>query len=161
MLSKEFIHGIDYELQNRAFALKAITRIAQRVQGTPEHIFWSSYERLEKFNTPRYATYAKKLGLDPSPSFFTKAKALTVSSTPSVLLDELLKLVYSKTKVYMEDLKNVRALGPEDDNQFLDYMIAQEQVQIELMELAINKQDNQIKPKIDQFFESFKNKNLG
>jgi hypothetical protein len=29
------------------------------------------------------------------------------------------------------------------------------------MELAINKQDNQIKPKIDQFFESFKNKNLG
>ena len=61
----------------------------------------------------------------------------------------------------MEDLKNVRALGPEDDNQFLDYMIAQEQVQIELMELAINKQYNQIKPKIDQFFESFKNKNLG
>ncbi|MCH7335082.1 hypothetical protein [Acinetobacter sp. NIPH 2699] len=68
MLSKDFINGIQYELQNRAFALKAITRISNRVQGRPEH-----------------------------------------------------------------------ALGSSEDREFLDDMIAQEQVQIELMELAIKK----------------------
>ena len=39
MLSKDFLNGIEFELQNRAFALKAITRISNRMQGTPEHVF--------------------------------------------------------------------------------------------------------------------------
>ena len=160
MLSKDFLNGIEFELQNRAFALKAITRISNRMQGTPEHVFWNAYERLENFNTAIYSAYAEKLAVDATPSFFAKLKASTLSSTPSFLLDELLKLVYSKTKVYMEDLKRVRALGPVEDSKFLDYMIAQEQVQIEMMELAIKKQFNEIKPKIDQFLLMYKDKKL-
>lgn len=39
-------------------------------------------------------------------------------------------------------------------------MIAQEQVQIEMMELAIKKQFNEIKPKIDQFLLMYKDKKL-
>lgn len=160
MLSEDFISGIKYELQNRAFALRAIAHIANRVKGTPEYVFWSSYEKLEEFNTPRYSSYAKKLGLDASPTFFTKAKAVTISSTPSFLLDDLLKLVYSKTKVYMEDLKKVHALGPIEDGAFLDYMIAQEQVQIEFMELAISKQYPEITSKLNNFIEKYKNQKL-
>lgn len=160
MLSEDFISGMKYELQNRAFALRTIERIAVRVEGEPEHIFWSSYEKLEKFNTPCYAAYAKKLGLDTTPSSFTKAKASMISATPGILLDALLKLVYSKTQVYMQDLKKVRSLGPSEDNEFLNYMIAQEQVQIELMELAIKKRYGEIQPKIDSFIKHYQDKKL-
>ncbi len=160
MLSKKFIEGIEYELQNRAFALRAIERIANKTVGTPEHIFWSSYEQLEKFNVPRYAAFAKKRGLTTAPSFFTKAKAWSVSSTPSCLLDALLKFVYTKTKVYLEDLKKVSALGVIEDKSFLDYMIAQEVIQIEMMELALNKQFSAIAPKLKQFKSIYNNNNL-
>lgn len=160
MRSQQFQNGIHYELQNRAFALSAIVRIANRVQGTQEYIFWSAYESLERFNTPHYLAYAEKLGLDATPSFLTKAKASLISSTPSFLLDELLKLVYAKTKVYMEDLKQVHAQGTEADREFLDYMLAQEQVQIELMELAIKKQYREIPPKIEQFIQHYLDKEL-
>lgn len=160
MRSQQFLNGINYELQNRAFALIAIARIANRVQGTQEYIFWSAYESLERFNTPHYFAYAEKLGLDATPSFLTKAKASLISSTPSFLLDELLKLVYAKTKVYLEDLKQVHAQGTEADREFLDYMLAQEQVQIELMELAIKKQYREISPKIDHFIQHYRDKKL-
>ena len=145
MRSQQFLNGIHYELQNRAFALSAITSIANRVQGTQEYIFWSAYEKLERFNTTHYFAYAEKFGLDATPSF---------------LLNGLLKLVYSKTKVYLEDLKQVHALGAEADREFLDYMLAQEQVQIELMELAIKKQYRGIPPKIDQFIQHYRDKKL-
>ena len=45
MLSKDFLNGIEFELQNRAFALKAITRISNRMQGTPSlsySMYWGS-----------------------------------------------------------------------------------------------------------------------
>ena len=61
MLSKDFLNGIEFELQNRAFALKAITRISNRMQGTPEHVFWNAYERLENFNTAIYSAYAEMM----------------------------------------------------------------------------------------------------
>ncbi len=109
MFSKDFLNGIEFELQNRAFALKAITRISNRMQGTPEHVFWNAYERLENFNTAIYSAYAEKLAVDATPSFFTKLKASTLSSTPSFLLDELLKLVYSKTKVYIYLAREMKA----------------------------------------------------
>lgn len=160
MRSQQFLNGINYELQNRAFALSAITSIANRVQGTQEYIFWSAYEKLERFNTTHYFAYAEKFGLDATPSFLTKAKVSLISSTPSFLLDELLKLVYSKTKVYLEHLKQVHAQGTEADGEFLDYMLAQEQVQIELMELAIKKQYRDIPSKIDQFIQHYRDKKL-
>ena len=50
MRSQQFLNGIHYELQNRAFALSAITSIANRVQGTQEYIFWSAYEKLERLS---------------------------------------------------------------------------------------------------------------
>lgn len=160
MRSQQFLNGIHYELQNRAFALIAIARIANRLKGTQEYIFWSAYEKLEQFNTAHYFAYAEKLGLDATPSFLTKAKASLISSTPSFLLDELLKLVYAKTKVYLEDLKQVHALGADTDREFLDYMLAQEQVQIELMELAIKKQYREIPSKIEQFIQHYQHTKL-
>ncbi|MEL4297395.1 MULTISPECIES: hypothetical protein [Acinetobacter] len=157
MSSEQFIQGIQYELQNRAFALKAITRISIRMQGTAEYVFWDAYRKLEQFNTPRYAAYAHKLGLDATPSFLTEAKAWTMSSIPALFLNQLLQLVHTRTIVYMENLKKVRTLGSVEDRAFLNYMIAQEQLQIEFMELAIKKQYQEIKPRLDQFIDIYTN----
>lgn len=154
MVSKKFIKGIKYEIANRAFALDSIGRISNRVKGRPEYLFWHSYERLERFSAPKYAKFAEKLGLDVTPSFYTKSRAWSTNLIPTLLLDPTLKLVCFLTKIYLKDLKKVRELGNIEDKDFLDYMVAQEELQIELMELAISRKYNEIVHKTDSFILS-------
>ncbi|WP_436863542.1 hypothetical protein [Acinetobacter haemolyticus] len=155
MVSKKFIKGIKYEIANRAFALDSIGRIANRVKGRPEYIFWHSYERLEIFSAPKYAKFAKKIGLDGTPSLYTRSRAWSTCLIPTLLLAPTLKLVCFLTKNYLKDLKKVRELGNSEDMEFLDYMVAQEELQIELMELAISRKYNEIVHKTDSFILSY------
>lgn len=157
MVSKKFDKGIKYEIANRAFALDSIGRISNRVKGRPEYTFWHSYERLEKFSAPKYAKFAKKLGLDATPSFYTKSRAWSTCLIPTFLLGTTLKLVCYLTKIYLKDLKMVRNLGNIEDMEFLDYMVAQEELQIELMELAISEKYSEIAHKTDNFILSYSN----
>lgn len=155
MVSKNFIKGIKYEIANRAFALDAIGRIANRVKGRPEYAFWHSYEQLEKFSAPKYEKFAVKLGLDPTPSFYTKSRAWSTCLIPTSLLGPTLKLVCFLTKIYLKDLKKVRELGNIEDVDFLDYMVEQEELQIKLMELAILGRYSEISKKTDSFILSY------
>lgn len=157
MASCKFMKGMKYEIANRAFALNAIERISNRVKGRPEYIFWNSYVELEKFNAPKYLKFAKKLGLDPTPSLYTRTRAWSTNLIPIFLFGPTLKLVYVLTKVYLKDLKKIRDLGSLEDMKFLNYMVAQEELQIELMELAIAKKYSEIKSKTSDFINLYAN----
>lgn len=157
MASNKFMKGMKYEIANRAFALNAIERISNRVKGRPEYVFWSSYVELEKFSAPKYFEFAKKIGLDPSPSAYTRIRAWSTNLIPTLLFGSTLKLVYVLTKAYLNDLKKVRDLGNSEDMKFLDYMIAQEELQIELMELAIEKKYSEIRSKTTDFIDLYTN----
>ncbi|WP_228296576.1 hypothetical protein [Acinetobacter seifertii] len=159
VVSKKFIKGIKYEIANRAFALDSIGRISDRVKGRPEYTFWKSYEKLEKFSAPKYAKFAEKIGLNSTPSFYTKAKAWSTSIIPIPLIDPTIKLLCFLTKIYLKDLKKLRDLGRKEDIDFLNYMVAQEELQIELMELAILKRYVRIIDKVDDFIIRNSDKN--
>lgn len=152
MPSKKFLQGFDHELQNRAFAYLAITRMCERLQGDVRLVFWQSYLDLEVFNRPRYEAAALQWGLNTAPGAWTKVKAWLVSSVPKPLLGTLLTVVYKETLKYMRWLRMLRNEGPRDSASFLDYMIAQEEVQIEMMHMALGGRYGEIQAHAKRFF---------
>lgn len=152
MPSKKFIKGFRHELANRAFASMAVGRMAERLAGDERGLFWKTYLDLEIFNRPRYEAASAVWGLDAAAGFLTKLRAWTVSSVPKVFLGLLLQFVYRETLKYMEWLRELSLEGPADARAFLDYMVAQEEMQIEMMRLALSGRDSEIVRFADVFF---------
>lgn len=130
----------------------AVGRMAERLAGDQTGVLWRTYLDLEIFNRPRYEAAAAAWGLDVAPGLFTKLKAWAVSSVPKVFLGLLLKVVYSETLKYMEWLRDLSREGPADSRAFLEYMVAQEEMQIEMMLMALQGRDSEIVHFADEFF---------
>jgi hypothetical protein len=152
MPSKTFIKGFRHELANRAFAFLAVGRMAERLAGDARGLFWKTYRDLEVFNGPRYEAAARRWGLGVTPGMLSRLKAWAISSVPKAFHGLLLKLVYRETLKYLEWLKDLRRQGPADAGAFLDYMVHQEEVQIEMMRMALSGRYSEIAGSADDFF---------
>lgn len=152
MPSKTFIKGFRHELANRAFAHLAVGRMAERLDGDARGLFWKTYLDLETFNRPRYAAAARKWGLDVEAGILTRLKALAVSSVPKLLLGLLLKVVYRETVKYLGRLQDLRRQAPAEARAFMDYVVDQEQLQIEMMRMALEGRYSAITGRADDFF---------
>ena len=160
MSTKKFIKGFKSEIQNRAFALRAIERLTKRLEGDPRQVLWAAYLKLEAFNAPIYQEAAAHWGLDTTPRAGTLIKAWVTSSVPRTLLRPFLKYVHSQTVIYCESLRRLRRIGPSDSREFLDYMVDQEDFQIELMRISLDGRDSILGNKIDAFIRKYEGKVL-
>ncbi|VWC37374.1 hypothetical protein [Burkholderia lata] len=151
MPTNAFTDGFHYEIQNRAFALRAIGRLAGRLDGDPRQRLWAAYLKLEAFNAPIYHAAATRWGMDATPSLTTRVKAWVVGSVPTSLLTPLLKYVYAETIAYCEVLRRLRDIGPSDVRAFLDYMVDQEEFQIDMMRRSLDGDDAVLASRIDAF----------
>jgi hypothetical protein len=158
MNTRRFLKGFKSEIQNRAFALHAIRRLVQRLDGDSRQLLWAAYLRLEIFNDPIYRRAASRWGIDVTPTVGTLAKAWLIGSVPKCILRPVLKYVHSKTIVYCDELRKLRSIGPADSRDFLDYMVAQEDLQIELMRLSLEGRDAVVDRKLDSFLKRFAGK---
>ncbi|HHK0531378.1 MULTISPECIES: hypothetical protein [Pseudomonas] len=152
MPSKKFLKGFKHELANRAFALMTVRRMAGRLEGDPWFSFWKTYWDLEVLNARRYEAAALIWGLDPAPGFATKLKAWLVSSVPRCLMVVLVKFVLKETVAYAEWLRDLCSEGPSGASAFLDYMVEQEDLQIELMRMALAGRHREIAGYAEDFF---------
>lgn len=155
MASEKFIKGFRYELANRAFAFMAVERMVERLRGDERVLFWRSYLDLEVFNRPRYEAAAREWGLDVNPGILTKLKAWGIASVPKIFLDLLLRLVCSETVKYMDRLRDLSREGPADAKAFLGYMLAQEEMQIEMMRMALQGRYSEISNFAAEFFREY------
>ncbi|MFF0384179.1 hypothetical protein [Streptomyces sp. NPDC004286] len=160
MASEEFTKAFDYELQNRAFALLSMSGIARRLKGDPRNAFWDGYVKLEHFNAPRYAEAARRWGFGDQPTQWTKIRGALIGATPKFMLQSLLKFAYPKTVEYLEDLRRMRGVGPDDGKEFLDYVVEQEILQIEMMQLALNERYASITRNLESFFRKYRDTEL-
>ncbi|MFX1764189.1 hypothetical protein PWP93_16625 [Paraburkholderia sp. A1RI-2L] len=158
MSTSRFLKGFKSEIQNRAFALHAIRRLVRRLDGDSRQLLWAAYLKLEVFNDPIYRRAASRWGIDVTPTAATLAKAWLTGSVPKCILRPFLKYVHSKTVVYCDELRKLRSIGPSDSRDFLDYMVAQEDLQIELMRLSLEGQDAVLDRKLDYFMRKFAGK---
>ena len=81
-----------------------------------------------------------------------RLKALAVSSLPARLHGPLLRFIYRETLKYLEWLKKLRQQGPANARRFLEYMVEQEEVQLEMMRLALAGRYAEIARCADDFF---------
>jgi hypothetical protein len=151
MPSDAFIKGFRHELANRAFALLAVERLAGRTQGTEQFALWSAYCALERFNAAIYAAAAANWGLDDTPGWWPSFKAWAFCSVPRIFESRLMRFVYAETHAYVDELKVLQRIGPVESRTFLDYMVAQEELQVEMMELAMAMRFAEIEPRVGSF----------
>lgn len=154
-INQEFIDGFQYEIANRSFSLMTSKQMIEKFDGEPMQIFWKSYQRLEQFNVEQYARVVNQFGLNMQPELWAEGKAYLLGLLPKIFIDFALQSALNKTKIYVDKLSYLRGIGPESDIDFLDYMVAQESLQVEMMQLALDGryQDSQIL--VDLFIDKF------
>lgn len=146
-----FMEGMRYELANRAFSLQVSERLSQRLEGEIQQQFWLDYLKLEKFNAPRYQAVAVKLGLETRPGCWTGFKAWLVGSVPTFYLETALESAYEKTAIYLDKLQELQRIGPQEQRVFLDYMLAQEVLQLKMMDLALAGRYEDVSREVNNF----------
>lgn len=151
MPSEQFTHGFRHELANRSFALRCTEVIVGHLHGDPRHAFWESYAELERFNAPRYAQAADRWGLNTQPSIWTRLRGATAGAAPKPRLTPLLKFAYPTTVAYLEELHRLRSIGTRDGKAFLDYMVNQEALQVEVLQLALTTRYQEAATRVDEF----------
>lgn len=151
MFSEAFAKGFRYELANREFALRVVTRLADRVTGEEERSFWSTYSELERFNSIHYRAAAQLWGFDIQPGYLTKLKAWVVGTLLIILQGPMLKLVYDETVKYVDSLRNLRSMGPPDASLFLNYVVEQEELQVRMMQMAFTERFSEVSDIVDAF----------
>jgi hypothetical protein len=152
LLSEAFIKGFRYELANRAFALQVMQRLAQSSKGYEHYPLWSAYLVLEQFNEPRYQMAAESWRLDYSPGWWVAFKAwAVVSLVPQAFHSTMLTFIHAETVAYVDELKVLQGEGPHEAQPFLSYMVAQEELQLEMMELAMSGRYSEIETLVTEF----------
>ncbi len=154
--SDAFIKGFKHEQANRAFAMRSAERLSKRLEGDVQHPFWQAYLRLEQFNAPRYQAAALAWDLDSNTGWWPEVKAWVVGLAPKILMEPALKITHTSTVRYVETLRDLQRIGPADSQDFLNYMVAQEILQVEMMELALRGEYVEIVRRVDDFMLYFK-----
>lgn len=151
MRKSRFEEGLLKELENRAFAIRAIKRLSDRMATDSRRPLWQTYHALEEFNVPRYAEAMARLRIQYVPGLWTKFRAWLIGSVPLLIHRAFLKTVLSQTTEYLKFLEELRKIGPEEEREFLNYMVDQEILQIDMMKLGIDGQYWKIPSLLDEF----------
>lgn len=152
MFSKAFAKGFRYELANREFALRVVTRMADQASGVEQRSFWSTYSRLERFNAMHYRAAAQSWGFAINSGYVTRLRAWAAGWLLLLLHGVMLKFIYAETVKYVDVLKNLRNIGPADAALFLNYVVEQEELQVKMMQMAFTERFSEIDDFVDAFF---------
>ena len=131
----------DMEVQNRAFALKSSLSMASQSTSESDKHFYGSWVAFEQRLQEIYAPYAKKYGLSQEARGLANLQVgigrLAVGILPeSVVFESLL----DQTSKYLEKLKELERLAPEEDAKFFAFVVEQEQVQVDALKLCVDGQ---------------------
>ena len=153
MRTDDFPAGIRYEVANRAFALRTVERLSRRFEGSDQQAFWLAYLKLEQFSAPHYRALAERLEVDSHPGLWTRFRAAVVASDPGFMMERTLRSMLSRTEIYVGRLNQLQSIGPADESEFLDYMVAQEALQVEMLRLAVSGQYGDAAAKVEAFVD--------
>ena len=138
---EKFKELFDMEIQNRAFALKSSLMMASQSTSERDKHFYGSWAAFEQRLKEIYAPYAKKYGLSQEARGLANLQVgigrLAVGVLPeSVVFESLL----DQTSKYLEKLKELDRMAPEEDAKFFAFVVEQEQVQVDALKLCVDGQ---------------------
>lgn len=132
-LDAAYRHALLKELNNRTLAGVVVSALAETHRGTPQGEFWLAYSQLEAKQWPLYEEQAKLHELRPG-GLLLSLKAQASILYARLLPEKFIAMLSQATQAYAAELA---ALDPPPTQQaFWDYVIAQEQAQVEAFQHA-------------------------
>ena len=142
----------DMEVQNRAFALKSATKMAEKSRDEADEQFWGSWVAFEQFLQLAYAPYARKFGLSQEPRGMASLQAGLGSLAADLLPDAMMfGELLSQTVNYLEKLKELDRLAPKEHAAFFSFVVQQEEAQIKALELRVKGKFNEAADLLNAF----------
>ena len=136
--NKEYLSLLQYEYNNRVFAYLSMKRIAESDDDTPRAEFYRAYYDLEVLNKAIYQEMEESLGFDYRSGWFTRFKGWGVGLLIDWFDEESAQGIVDIVEPYMEKLKRLRDLSDAEQHAFFDYVVDQEQVQLDAARATVN-----------------------
>ena len=130
-----YLKLLKYEYDNRTFAYLGMKKAAHVLKDEPAGVFYQAYYDLEMVNQQIYKRSAVALNFDYKASWFTKVRghaggfaAYFITFSP----ESLIKIIAP----YIPKLEQLRDLSATRNQLFFDYVVAQEQAQLQASQIA-------------------------
>ncbi len=143
-LDEKFKELFDMEVQNRAFALKSSQFMAEKASGEGDKLFFNTWVDFEQFLQKTYAPYAAKYALSQEARGMANLQ-VGIGKVAANLLPEsiVFQTVLDETIKYLEKLKELERLAPQEDRAFFSFVVKQEEVQIEVLKLRLESKNQE------------------
>ncbi len=138
-LNARFMELFDMEVQNRAFALKVNKELEEKAVSEDDQAFYTAWVAFEEFLQRAYAPFARKYGLSQEPRAGANIQVGLARLGMGVLPDDVMtKIVLEDTIKYLEKLKELKRVAPEEDAEFFAFVVKHEETQIEALRLRLD-----------------------
>ena len=135
---QEIFSLFDYEVQNRAMAYSVYAWMSAKDLEADSKRWYRACLSLEEITRDRYAPYVAKYGIDPAPRLRTKMTVLAAKVGYQFIPElTILKQALEQTIPYVDELKRLREIA-EEDHEFFDFVVAQEELQVEMLKLRVD-----------------------
>ena len=151
---KKFMELFDMEVQNRAFALKACINAKDNASTEGDKIFFGAWLDFEQFLQRKYAPYAEKYALSQEPRSMAKIQAGLGEIALNILPDSIMrKGMRDQTIQYLEKLKELQRVAPKEDGDFFDFVVKQEELQIDALQFWVDENYEEAATSLRNFIE--------
>ena len=136
---KRFIQLFDMEVQNRAFAIKAWGNGKKNASAESDTVFFDAWLEFEQLLQKKYAPFAEKYGLSQEPRTMANIQAGLGEIANNLLPDSIMrKGVRDQTIEYLEKLKELQHIAPDEDADFFAFVVKQEEVQVDALQFWVD-----------------------
>jgi len=141
---KKFMELFDMEVQNRAFALKGAINANDKASTEDDKIFFGAWVDLEEYLQKKYAPFAEKYGLSQEPRSMAKIQAGLGEIALNILPDSVMREgMLKQTIQYLEKLKELQRVAPKEDAAFFDFVVRQEELQIDAVQFWVDRKNEE------------------
>lgn len=133
---KDFQELLEYEAENRAFALLWTQEAARETQDPDAKAFWEAYAQLELLNQEKYAPHLAQHGIAAEPGRKTRTAVWASGFVLSPESSRSIEFMRNAARDYVCKLERLQSLAT-DNEDFYSYVVAQEQVQADALSLAV------------------------
>ncbi len=150
----KFNELLDYELQNRAFAVEYTKKSSNSWKDKNIADFWKAYYQYEVSVRYLYQEYANKLNMSTEKSRYTSTKIWTAHFASKVAPNYMLDKIHELTVNYVEDLKELERLSPQEHAKFFRFVVEQEEMQVRALGLVVDGRVKEATNTLIEFRES-------
>ena len=130
-----YIKRLKYEFDNRIFAYLSMKKAAHVLKDEPAGVFYQAYYDLEVVNQDIYTRSAIALNFDYKSSWVTRLRGHAAGLATHLITfspESLIKIIVP----YIPKLEQLRDLADPQYQPFFDYVVAQEQAQLQASQVA-------------------------